>query len=283
VTTPKVKTEHKGDSRFYVDPLAGTTYPGVTSVLNTIPKPFLKPWAAKLVAEEAVAQNAAVTALIAAGASAAAVDMLKRAPDRATQAAADMGTAAHGYFEDMARGAAIGDLDIAPSHAGVEPFLLHFEDFLDRVQPEFHDLEETVWSDRHRYAGSFDWTATIEGECVWGDNKTTRSGIHAETGLQLAAYRNAEERIAPDGTRTPNTKGDSAAVLLVRPEGWKLVPVRADDEVFDIFVHLRRVFDYMGTVQHTIVGDPIAYGPDAAILDVGYRRRKPSTPARTAA
>lgn len=280
MTTPKVTTQHQGDSRFYVDPIAGTTYPGVTSVLNTIPKPFLKPWAAKLVAEEAVAQHAAVTALIAAGASSAAIDMLKRAPDRFTQAAADMGTNAHGYMERLARGEALGDLHIPDDHAGVEPFLMHFVDFLDKVQPEFHDLEETVWSDRHRYAGSFDWTATIEGEFVWGDNKTTRSGIHAETGLQLAAYRNAEERIAPDGTRSPNTKGDRAAVLLVRPEGWKLVPVRADDAMFDWFVSLRHVFDYTRDGHKTVVGDPVAYGPDEAILDVGYRRR---TPAKTAA
>lgn len=279
MTTPKVTTTHKGDSRFYVDPLSGATHPGVTSVLNTIPKPFLKPWAAKLVATEAVKNFAAVKALVEGGASDAAIDMLKRAPDRATQAAADMGTYAHDYFERMARGETITADDIDPEHAGVEPFIAHYAEFLDKVKPEFVALEETVWSDEHRYAGSFDALAWIDGELVWLDNKTTRSGIHAEVGLQLAAYRNAPDRIAPDGSRSPNVKGDSAAVLHIRPEGWKLVPVRADDEMFDIFVHLRHVFDYTRDIHKTVVGNPVAYGPNLAALGPGPKFTKPTTSA----
>ncbi len=278
MTTPKVETSQSGDSRFYVNPSTGVRHPGVTSILNTIPKPFLKAWAAKMVAQEAVEQFVALEALVKAGAGSAAVDMLKRAPERNTQKAADMGTAAHDYFERQARGL---DLGVVPE--GVMPFVRHFDEFLRVCKPEFHALEETVWNDEHRYAGSFDWTATILGEYVWGDSKTTRSGIYPETGLQLAAYRNAPDIIKPDGSRVPNTKGDRAMVLHVRPEGWKLVPVRADDEIFEVFVHLRHVFDYTSTMARTVVGGPIAYGPDIGALGPGPKFHTPKATTGAAA
>ena len=42
MTTPKVSTFRSGSSRFYLHPRTGDKVPGVTSVLNMLPKPFLK-------------------------------------------------------------------------------------------------------------------------------------------------------------------------------------------------------------------------------------------------
>lgn len=275
MTTPKVNTIKRSGSRFYVEPDSGEKVPGVTSVLGMLPKEFLRYWAAKVVAQTAVDDLPAVVQ-IALRDPADAVDYLKRAPDRNTGKAADMGTEAHALFERMAKGEPAGRI-----HPDLAPFHRHIGEFLDTVQPRFLMLEETVWSDTHRYAGSFDWLAEIEGELVWGDTKTTRSGIHEEVGVQLAAYSNADHIIRPDGSRVPMPKSDKGAVFHVRPDGWKLVPVRADRVLFDeVFLPLRKVFEWEKALKSTVVGDPIAEGPaEGRVAATGPKRRAPRVAA----
>lgn len=256
MTTPKVNTIHRGGSRFYVEPDTGEKVPGVTSILNMLPKPYLKAWAARVVAETAVRDVVALQTLAEADPDGA-IDYLKRAPYRDTRNAADTGTGAHDYFERMARGETI---DYAEVPDELLPFVEHYDDFLQTVQPEFHFLEETVWSDTHQYAGSFDCFLTIDGEKAWGDNKTTRSGVHEEVGLQLAAYRFADNILRPDGTRVPMPKADGGVVIHVRPEGWKVVPVACGEPQFEAFLHLRRVFDYDTLEKRNIIGKPIYEG-----------------------
>lgn len=268
MTTPKVNTIKRGGSRFYVEPETGQKVPGVTSVIGMLPKDFLRYWAAKEVAQTAVDELGTLVQMVLNDPSAA-VDHLKKAPDRNTRKAADIGTAAHDLFERQARGETLGRV-----HPDLEPFTRHFDEFLQVAQPEYHFLEETVWSDKHGYAGSFDAFATINGERVWIDNKTTRSGIHEEVGIQLAAYRFAEHILREDGSRVPMPKADGGAVLHVRPEGWKLVPVRADEEMFEVFLHLREIFRYEKEVKSTVVGREVFSGPgDAA--PTGPKRRTP--------
>ncbi|WNT44345.1 exonuclease [Microbacterium phage Mabodamaca] len=268
MTTPKVNTIKRGGSRFYVNPDSQEKYPGVTSVLKNIDKSFLTYWAAKMVAEEAV-NNLDVLSEYMRRSPEAAIDMLKRAPQRNTKAAADTGTAAHDIFERMARGE---NVQAKYLHEDLQPFAYHFAEFLDTCQPEYLAMEETVWDDEHKYAGSFDALAKIDGQTIWLDNKTTRSGIHAEVGLQLAAYRYAKHILRPDGSRVPNKPGDGAAVLHIRPEGWHLTPVRADEEMFEMFLHLREVFEW-DVLKNTVVSTPVASGPDGASLT--SRKRAP--------
>ncbi|GAA2230373.1 PD-(D/E)XK nuclease family protein [Herbiconiux moechotypicola] len=279
MTTPKVNTIKRGDSRFYVEPETGEKAPGVTSVLGMLPKPFLQRWAAKMVAEEVVADLGTAVNLTIRNPEAA-VDHLKNAPYRNTRAAADTGTAAHDLFERLAKGETIGRVS-----AEMEPYVRHFSEFLDTVQPEYHFMEETVWSDSRgpqlAYAGSFDAFATINGERIWLDNKTTRSGVHEEVGLQLAAYRYADHIIRPDGSRIPMPKADGGAVVHVRPEGWKLVPVKADEESFDVFLLLRQIFNWERDGKSSVVGRPVASGP--ADAESGPKRRTPRARAAVAA
>lgn len=272
MTTPKINTIKRGDARFYVAPETGLKYPGVTSILNMLPKDFLQYWAAKVVAEEAVADLGSVVN-IALRDPAAAIDYLKRAPRRVTSRAADAGTSAHALFETLARGQKVGRV-----HPDMEPYVRHFNEYLDVVQPEYHFMEETVWSDTHQYAGSFDAFATIQGEKCWVDNKTTRSGVHEEVGLQLTAYGKADKIIRPDGSEIPMPEADAAVVLHVRPEGWKLVPVRYDDELFDVFLHLREVFRYEHEMKSTMIGD-IAFSGPAENAPTGPKRRAPRAKA----
>lgn len=251
MTAPKVNTIRRGSSRFYVHPETADKVPGVTSVVGMLPKDFLKFWAAKVVAELAVESLGEVVG-IALRDPAAAVDFLKRAPQRTTGKAADVGTDVHDLFERMAKGEVVGRV-----HPDLKPYVEHFQSFLDEFQPEFLFLEETVWSDKHRYAGSFDAIATVGGETVVLDWKTTRSGIHEEVALQLSAYRFADYLVRPDGSRVPMPKLDGGAVLHVRPEGKSFVPVKCDAEVFEYFLHLREVFEWDKGVKSTVIGSPL--------------------------
>ena len=251
MTTPRIPTISRGGSRFYVHPETDAKAPGVTSIVSMLPKSFLRYWAAKVVAEQAV-ENLGEVVGLAMRDREAAIDFLKRAPDRDTKKAADVGSEVHAVFESLARGE-----DVRRLHPEIQVFADHFREFLDEYQPEFVHLEETVWSEEHDYAGSFDVIARIQGELVVGDWKTTRSGVHEEVALQLSAYRHADYIIRPDGTKIPLPKVDGGFVLHVRPEGWELRPVRCDRSVFRFFLALREVFDWERDVKSTVIGDPL--------------------------
>lgn len=275
MTDPKVNTIHRGNSRFYVDPETGRKNPGVTSVLNMLPKPFLKAWAAKVVAETAINNISSVVGLAFSDPKGA-IDYLKRSPDRFTRGAADMGTEAHDIFEQIAKGNTPRRV-----HPDMEPFVSHFLEFVELCEPEFILLEETVWSDEHGYAGSFDALATLhgagagplQGKTLFMDWKTTRSGVHEEVALQLSGYRFADYIVRPDGARVPIPETDGAAVLHIRPEGWSLVPAETDMvtigdnevSVYAYFLALREVFDWDYEVKKHVIGKPVAGGGEFAI------------------
>lgn len=261
MTTPKIQTFKRGGSRFYVDPRdRKANVPGVTSVIDMLPKPFLKFWAAKLVAETAVDQAPNWLGIALNGDRDGAVDYLKRAPMRNTGKAADMGTEAHDVWEQMARG------DKLPrQHPDMQPYINGFERFLAEFEPEFLYLEETVWSETHGYAGSFDAMARIRGELLEQDEdaivildwKTTRSGVHAEVALQLNAYANADYILRPDGTKVDLPDINAAAVFHCRPEGWQLVPVRLGEDIFEMFLSLIPVTQWEKVLKPTVLADPV--------------------------
>ncbi|QUH01433.1 hypothetical protein HUO13_11985 [Saccharopolyspora erythraea] len=248
---PAVKTVKKNDSRFYVRPDRDERVPGVTSILNMIPKPFLTFWAAKVVAETALECLPEVTGL-ALKDKQGAIDFLKGAPRRSTAGAADTGTAVHDLFERIARGENIGRI-----HPEYQPYVDGIHAFNDKFQPEYLFLEQTTWSDTHRYAGSFDFIAKIEGETVMGDAKTTRSGVHSEVAMQLSAYSYADHIIDTTGEIQEIPKIDAGVVVHLRPEGVRLVPARVDEETFEAFLTLRKVFDIVNDQMSTMVGKPV--------------------------
>ncbi|MEW1551374.1 hypothetical protein [Streptomyces tsukubensis] len=263
----KISTLKRGTSRFYVHPDDGRIkVPGVTSVVDQLPKTFLRFWAVKLTAEACV-QNKDVWLPLAERDPVGAVDYLKRVHLRQTSDAAKLGSMAHDLFERAARGETINPRHV---HTSVASHLRWFVEFLDQVQPEFLHLEETVWSDEHQYAGSFDAIAVIDGERVLLDWKTSAS-VYASVALQLSAYRYADRIIrASDGEHLPMPTLAGGAVLHVRPEGWKLVPVTCDRNVFSKFLALREVFDWETEMQRDVIGRPVVSG---GALETGTERR----------
>ncbi|MGW1268188.1 hypothetical protein [Streptomyces sp. NPDC002491] len=262
-----VSTIKRGDSRFYIDPDDGDIkVPGVTSVGNMLPKDFLTFWAAKEAAEAAVTNWDIVSELVKRDPKGA-VDYLKNAHRRKSKAATDLGSAAHDYFERLARGEVVHDRHV---HMDVKPHVRWFREFLAEIKPRFLYLEETVWSDTHKYAGSFDAIAEVDGEIVVLDWKTSKS-VYDSVALQLSAYRYAERIILADtGESVPVPEMVGGAVLHVRPEGWQLVPVKCDRTIYDTFLHLRGVFDWEKEGKKRVVGRPIASGGE---LVTGTQRR----------
>jgi hypothetical protein len=253
LTTPKVTTVKRGGSRFYVEPTTQEKVPGVTSVLSMLPKPFLTFWAAKMVAEFAVDNFGAYSALVMNGQRQAAIDVLKGAPRRYTASRADIGSAAHDLFEQLSRGE-----DIGAVHPDLQGYVDQFRLFCEHFNPTWLANEETIWSDKHRYAGSFDAIAEIGGETVVVDFKTTKA-IYAEVGLQLSAYRYADHIIRPDGAKVPLPKITGGAVLHIHPDKYEFVPMRCDEAVFDVFLALRNsVFEWDADLSKTVVGKPLA-------------------------
>ncbi len=252
-----VSTIKRGGSRFYIDPDDGAIkVPGVTSVGGMTPKDYLMYWAAKEAAEAAVSNWDIVSELIKRDPQGA-TDYLKNAHRRKSGAASDLGTAAHDLFERLARGEVVNPRSV---HVDVKRHVRWFSEFLQEVQPEFLFLEETVWSDTNRYAGSFDAIAKVDGEVVIIDWKTSKA-IYDSVALQLSAYRFADRIIlAEDGSSVPVPEMAGGAALHVRPQGWALHPVKCDEEVYSTFLHLRGVFDWESEGKKRVIGKPIASG-----------------------
>lgn len=253
MTQPKIDTINRGGSRFYIHPRdPARRVPSVTSVVGMLPKQHLKFWAAKVVAEEAVEHIGTVVQMLLQGQRAGAVDFLKRAPTRDTEKASDVGTDVHGLLELLARGEPVGAV-----HPDLKPYVDGWRAFAADFRPEYLYVEETVWSDTYGYAGSFDAIVRIGDDVVILDNKTTRSGVHADVALQLTAYQHADYIIRPDGTQLPIPEVTGAAVLHLRPERTELVPVHTSGELFGVFRALLEVHRWDRDTSRGVIGKPI--------------------------
>lgn len=278
-----VKTVQRGGSRFYVDHDTRVTVPGVTSTLSMLPKPFLRFWGQKLVAEAAVKSFDFLQRMIETSGEDAAVDYLKGAPNRYTKLRANIGSEAHDMFERMIRG--VGRLTekdefgryVMRVSQDLEPYRRGFDEFLTAVNPELVRAEDIAWSDIHQYAGSFDailrvWV--IEGPdgkltidptrgpgshpvLLIVDWKTSKD-TYPDVALQMAAYAHADKLIDPDGNEEPMPEFDGAAVLHITPDQWAFKPVDISVGVFDFFLALRKVFDWDRTKSKEVLGKPLS-------------------------
>ena len=249
MTTPAVRTFSKHGSRFYADDLSGKVAPSVTSIVGCLPKPALKFWAAKVVAEAAVEEFGTVAQMVASGNPSGATDYLKGAPRRSSGKAAKTGTDVHELCERIGRGE---DPRVHPDLAG---FTDNYKRWIADFEVEFLEVEATAWSDTYDFAGTLDSVVMIDGEAVLIDIKTGQSGIWPDTALQLCAYSRADCLLAPNGERRPLPQIDAAAALHLRPDGYALTPIRAlGDDVFATFLALATVASWERETSKTVIG-----------------------------
>ncbi|MBI3442826.1 MAG: hypothetical protein HY007_03605 [Candidatus Sungbacteria bacterium] len=150
----KDETEFKSLNGYDVD---GTWYPRVTKILEIKSKPALERFFKEM---ESYA-----------------------AADEVKNKSAAEGSLMHETIQSMLTG------ESKPIPAQVEPGVIAFQKFNEQKKIEFHPefVERRIWSPRHRYAGTLDALAWVDGKFGVLDIKTS-TGFYPEYNLQTAAY-----------------------------------------------------------------------------------------------
>ncbi len=212
-------------------------YVSVTNVLKAIAKPALVNWAARTAAQAIFDDPYKVST----------VNQAAQAIYKTKEKAGDRGSRVHEFAQAMTEGA-----EWPENPDGYEAAVISF---LKTMTPEVLFTEVNVYSDTHGYAGTADLIAKIADKTWLIDYKTSRA-VYPETGLQLAAYANAEfiladipdsimpiprsdpdfEELVPEDVRDVQLdlpKIDATAAVLLRPDGqFEWVPTTAPFEVF---------------------------------------------------
>lgn len=250
--------------RFYV--WHGERYRSVTSIISGgLPKPALVGWAKKVTAEYAVANLASLNVL-AADDEEGAIDWLKGAAYRDRDRRGNVGSAVHAVAESY-----VLEAPYAEPPEDVAAYVRGFISWLDAFRPTYVAVEAPVLSRTQRYAGTLDAIVEISLPSVSArlglpvdrplrillDYKTGKA-VYPEVGLQLAAYRYGEVYIRlPDASEEPLPEVDLCAALLLKPDGYSFVPVRADQQIWEAFLFVREVYRFADALAPSIVGREI--------------------------
>lgn len=293
----QIDTTYISGSRFYFDAAdPSRMLPGVTSVLNVIPKDFLRWWTGKEAAYAAIQKRDILDRLVRDDGEEETAKWLAGAASRYTKSRSKIGSEAHNAFERMIRGESLGFVS-----RRIETHVRFFGEFLDRVQPELLRAEDVAWSDTHGYSGSFDAVLRIklddqgmpdpQGDpaVVMCDWKTSK-GTYEDVALQMSAYAYADKIIAPDGSSSPMPKVDGGMVLHSRvlpdPEEtplWAFKPVEISEPVHGMFLKCLDFFSALREwdgegrgrtrvpgLKERVIGKPIA---GSALFQSGTERR----------
>lgn len=264
---------------FYKCHVTGKLLRSVTTILNQgSPKEALIHWAAKLVAETAMEHLPELVRASRNPERAREItDWLKRAHTRKKDERADLGTAVHNLIEAKVLGTPIPDQ--LADDPDMRPYIANFEAFVADWQIEFEASEMVVANYTDEYAGTLDYMlrspllaaklgapadAVIMGDTKSGGELDERTydgnvrGVYPEAGVQMSAYRRAEYGWLRDGTREELPRAhDIGVVLHLRPEGYRLYPLRCGDDVYEAFLHIRRVAEFQTGPAKTIVGQAL--------------------------
>ena len=248
MTGPKNARSVNG-RRFYT--YRGQQLESVTSLISRgYPKQWLGFWAAKTVAEAAVAggdwQNAPTPEEK--------VALLKRTPWEKRDTAGDHGTTVHEALAALARGATSYR---APK--ALQPHVKAVGDFWRAYRPTPVFVESQVFSLTHGYAGSLDLAAWIYGRLLLIDAKTSTVISH-EMQVQLAAYRFADFIGEDDKVLAPMPAVQGAAILWIpreRPEQWQLIEVPVGQEEFRDFLTVKQTAEMVSRTDGQSIGELI--------------------------
>lgn len=248
MTEPVLAVSVPGRGRHYKHPATGRLLPSVTNILDMLAKPWLAGWMAKQVAGYAWDNR---MALLEIDDREAAVDFLKGAGRRRRDAAASLGDVLHRLAEARVKGEPDPPIDDAAA-----PFVASWEAFVRDWQPEWVATEITMFRRDlvYSYAGTADFIARIGGQLVLGDYKTG-SDVYEEHVLQLAALRFCDEVWEPSTgklSRAPII--DRCIVVHIRPEGYKVREVEADQDAHAAFLGLHHVWWWMHELATHAIG-----------------------------
>jgi len=208
----------------------GITCPGVTTILDMLPKPWLSAWAAKECAEEVkrIGRERTVTITFPKSVvedrgryiaiSEEEVDKAKNKWRQKRDRAADQGKIAHSWLERFVKNkmsdVSIGILPL-PEEPEARNSVELFLKWESERKPKWLESEVVTGSFAHMFGGKFDCICALEGLGVCLVDFKTSSNIFKNFDYQLAAYQMAllEER--------PTLRLDNRVILHLPKEGDK--------------------------------------------------------------
>lgn len=220
---PQTRRVDRGRNHEYF--LDGTKCDGVTSLLGGgVPKPALTAWAARAVAEFVASRRGILTQL----GDEELIDLCKGVPFRDRDKAANRGTEVHALAARL--GAGEQNITVPEELLGPVDAYIAWE---AAWQPTNVRTELTVINRRYRYMGTADWLGDLPdlGRTLL-DVKTGRSGIFAETGLQVIMYGSAESILNDDGSEEPMPKVETYAALWLGPDDYQFYVLHVDETDF---------------------------------------------------
>lgn len=234
------------------------TFRSVTTILKALSKDALIYWAAREVAEYAYDARDDWQGLD----RMKAVRLLKGSPWDKRDKAGNLGTAVHDAIESLVLGQTP-----PPYPESIAPHMDNFARFVKDYRPEWQASEAAVFSRKYGYAGTLDGIVTIGGRTYIIDAKTGK-GVYPEYALQLAAYANAEFVGLPDGTEGTLPRIDGGLILHLTADGYKVVRVRIDDEVYRYFLYVLQMHKWQEDVSGTAILDPLPVPTTALVQNV---------------
>ncbi|MGA5820909.1 hypothetical protein ACPC54_23950 [Kitasatospora sp. NPDC094028] len=259
---------------WYRDKVTGAKYRRVTTILSlgSTKGDVLSRWAAGVVADCAFDNlPSLVASSLRSDERAEKRDWLSRAALRKRDERAEVGSAVHRIIEAHVLGepvptGLVNDPELAP-------FLQHFVRFVTDWQVTFEASEMVVGSPEFGYAGTLDYllrsplisamVGAPASVALIGDTKTGGEldvkGVYPEAALQMSAYRRAEIAWMRDGTTVPMPAVHTTGVVLhLRPEGYRLIPVVCDDDVFAAFRVVQQAAEWVSGLSKSVVGEALS-------------------------
>lgn len=227
--------------------LDGERCPGVTTLLGAgLPAPALVEWAAKTTATYGVENwdHLSTLPLIERW------EAMRAARWTIFRAAGLRGTTIHGYAEQVSAGL---EVDVPEDYAGPVEAVADLLDDLG-ITPVL--TEVPIVNVDHRYAGTVDLVATINGERWLLDYKTGK-GVYEKDALQVTAYNHATHYL--EGTTlTPWVPAARVGLIHVTPDSAVLREVDATDYAFRVFLAVQQVADWLEAIKdEPIIGDAL--------------------------
>ena len=282
---------------YYADHATGDRLRSVTTILSGgVPKPGLVHWAGNMCTDSAI-EN--LPALVAASRYPEQLAELRswitKAHTRKKDERADVGSAVHKIIEcrllgtQLPTSVMVGDEEYRFDGPELAPYIEQFLAFEDQWQPAFTASEMVVANPEHGYAGTLDYTIDAHGLIgdalraagydvpddvdLMGDTKTGGEwdrvtsaghvhGVYPEAGLQMSAYRKAKVCWIRDGSRVPMPPtAEIGVVLHLRPEGYRLYPVRCGELEYRYFRHAQMVDEWSSRLASAKADDPVIGAP----------------------
>lgn len=189
----------------------------------------------------------------------------------------------------------VGDTEWAVDGPELAPFLEHFLRFEAEWRPRWTASEMVVANPTDGWAGTLDYLIGADGPIgdalramgyvvdpageLMGDTKTGGDwivpadgsapypkilgsghvhGVYPEAGLQMSAYRRAEVAWMRDGSKVPMPAAAEVGVVLhLRPQGYRLYPVRCGDLEYRYFRHAQMVDEWSSRISSAKADRPV--------------------------